>query len=96
MKTRELIGKLGPLVKKSQSDTRFGLGTCLTLRGPCQLENGAVYEGWWNIETDLREGQGKQIWSNGSIYEGTWLEGLPSGYGRLIGADGNYYEGQWV
>ena len=40
-------------------------------KGPYQLDNGAVYIGQWNKEGQ-RKGKGKQIWSDGSVYEGYW------------------------
>ena len=36
-----------------------------------------------------------QIWKDGSIYEGYWLNDQAEGRGRLIHADGDVYEGDW-
>ena len=44
----------------------------------------------------VRHGKGKQIWPDGSIYEGYWRDDQVEGYGRLIHADGDYYEGEWL
>ena len=35
---------------------------------PIKLENGAVYDGEWKGEQ--RFGRGRQIWTDGSLYEG--------------------------
>ena len=59
------------------------------------LETGAQYEGQFKKGTDLREGRGKQIWADGSIYEGYWADSKANGRGRLIHADGDIYEGDW-
>ena len=56
-----------------------------------RLENGARYQGSWNIDTNLREGEGTQIWQDGSIYEGMWSSDKANGKGRLIHADGDVY-----
>jgi len=60
------------------------------------LDNGAIYNGEWNKITNLREGFGIQIWSDGSKYTGKWVEDQTNGYGRLIHADGDVYEGAWL
>jgi hypothetical protein len=44
----------------------------------------------------MRHGQGKQIWSDGSVYEGYWKYGMANGKGRLIHADGDVFEGDWL
>lgn len=61
-----------------------------------QLENGARYVGEWNDATGERDGQGVQIWSDGSRYEGLWRCDKANGVGRLIHADGDVYEGEWL
>mmetsp|Transcript_39956 Transcript_39956/g.29462 ORF Transcript_39956/g.29462 Transcript_39956/m.29462 type:complete len:101 (+) Transcript_39956:290-592(+) len=57
------------------------------------LENNAKYEGEWLVGTDIRDGRGVQIWSDGSRYEGYWKANRANGRGRLIHADGDIYEG---
>ena len=59
------------------------------------LENGARYEGEWDANRDVRDGKGKQIWADGSLYEGYWRNDKANGRGRLIHADGDVYEGEW-
>ena len=39
----------------------------------------------------MREGEGTQIWQDGSIYEGMWYSDKANGKGRLIHADGDVY-----
>ena len=39
---------------------------------------------------------GKQIWPDGSLYEGFWHLDKANGMGRLIHSDGDVYEGEWM
>ena len=39
------------------------------------------------------KGKGRYVWSDGSIYEGGWENGMANGWGRLIHAHGDVYEG---
>ena len=66
------------------------------MREEIQMESGARYEGEWRLDTNLRDGKGKQLWADGSLYEGFWLDDKANGKGRLIHADGDVYEGDWV
>ena len=43
-----------------------------------------------------REGKGRQIFKDGSMYEGWFKNDQAMGKGRLIHADGDIYEGQWM
>ena len=67
----------------------------LEFRGMVTLENGAKYQGEWIKGTNIRQGKGVQIWSDGSKYEGWWRNNKANGKGRLIHADGDVFEGQW-
>jgi hypothetical protein len=46
-------------------------------------------------EEGSRDGMGKQIWPDGSLYEGFWDKDKANGMGRLIHSDGDVYEGEW-
>ena len=59
------------------------------------LENSARYEGEWLIGTQIRQGRGIQVWPDGSMYEGYWMDNKANGKGRLIHADGDVYDGSW-
>lgn len=59
------------------------------------LENLAKYTGEWLINTDIRQGRGTQVWPDGSMYEGYWVDSKANKSGRLIHADGDVYEGDW-
>ena len=37
----------------------------------------------------MKYGKDKQIWIDGSLYEGYWENNVPNGKGRLIHADGD-------
>ena len=39
----------------------------------------------------IPHGEGRIIWTNGSIYEGNFENGVAEGKGRLIGSDGTVY-----
>ena len=64
----------------------------LIKRGPYRLDNGAIYEGYWSAE-GARHGPGKQMWLDGSKYDGMWANDRANGRGRLIHSDGSMYEG---
>jgi hypothetical protein len=56
-------------------------------------KDGTSYIGDWN---GLKEGIGKQIWPDGSFYEGQWQGDLAHGKGKLVTVENGVYDGQWV
>jgi hypothetical protein len=40
-------------------------------RGPIEAENGIIYIGSWT-KVGMRQARGKQLWPDGSVYEGYW------------------------
>jgi len=40
-------------------------------------------------------GNYKHTYSDGSVYNGEWVDGFKSGNGKFTFVNGNYYEGQW-
>ena len=60
------------------------------------FDNGACYEGEWDVNTNKREGYGIQISIDGTKYEGYWKNDKMNGKGRLIHSDGDVYEGDWL
>ena len=76
-------------------DEDYEPGIVKESRNMMVLQDGAQYEGEWNLHTDHRHGRGYQIWSDGSIYEGYWKVDKANGRGRLIHADGDIYDGYW-
>ena len=40
-------------------------------------------------------GEGRKIFADGSVYEGSWIAGKPHGHGRVNYGDGSYF-GDWV
>ena len=59
------------------------------------IENGAKYFGEINPVNQEKDGKGKQVWPDGSVYEGWWRNDKANGKGRLIHGDGDVYEGDW-
>lgn len=74
----------------------YGTSEKLELRVEQETANGVKYEGQWIQGTQIREGKGKQIFIDGSLYEGWFKADRASGRGRLIHVDGDIYEGQWL
>lgn len=64
--------------------------------GPIKFQRGETYEGQINQELLTREGNGTQVWRDGSVYEGQWKFDQRHGEGRHIFLNGDYYEGEWV
>jgi hypothetical protein len=57
--------------------------------GPNKRERGSRYYGEVRGEQgEIREGQGKQLWPDYTLYEGYWREDKPEGKGRMIHANG--------
>lgn len=66
---RETYQKLGPF-------EMFDLSEC-EIPEPRQLEGGILYQGQW-VDGE-KEGFGRQVWPDGSIYEGMWQKGMAHG-----------------
>lgn len=49
--------------------------------GPILFPNGATYYGQINTKYQIREGEGTQIWEDGSIYTGQWFDDRRHGEG---------------
>jgi len=65
------------------------------MKAPIKLSAEVTYYGEWADDSNLREGYGRQIWSDGSYYEGFWRNDKANGFGRLIHSDGDVYLGEW-
>jgi len=52
-----------------------------------------LYEGDW--ENDMKHGKGYEILTNGSRYEGGYLNGKAEGFGIFTWPNGEVYEGEW-
>lgn len=88
----EIAQILGPFDYKDPQDKSVKR----EVRDTVLFRNGAKYDGEWNVETNLRDGKGVQLWVDGSKYEGYWKNDKANGRGRLIHSDGDVYEGDWV
>ena len=44
---------------------------------------------------DMQHGEGKEIWQDGSKYEGGYSMGKKEGHGVYVWGDGSQYEGHW-
>ena len=53
--------------------------------------------GYWELgaSNPTRHGYGVQLYDNGSLYEGYWVENQKSGKGRVIYNNLDTYEGMW-
>lgn len=70
-------------------------GVDVQQKGHIEIDNGSVYHGFWSDE-GLRQGKGRQLWPDGSFFEGLWMNDMSNIRGRLIHSDGSVYEGEWV
>ena len=80
-KTKAVLKEIGDFdLKKHQAEGAIPLEIAKKIarnptKGPvmlCKCDN-VVYEGqWWDKK---RDGLGKQVWNDGSCYNGTWVEG---------------------
>lgn len=52
------------------------------------VQNGNIYKGHWNTDTNERHGTGALWFVDGSLYEGSFCESVRAGYGRFIRYDG--------
>jgi len=53
------------------------------------MENGTKYVG--EFDRGMRNGRGKQVWDDYSLYEGYWKDNKANGRGRLIHPNGDVY-----
>ena len=58
------------------------------------IEKSGVYFGQFD-GPGHREGKGRMIWNDGSVYNGQWKADKASGWGYLILSSGDYYIGRW-
>lgn len=54
----------------------------------------AKYTGEWR--GNFRDGEGKQLWTDGALYSGNWKDGKAHGLGKFVHSDGDVYEGEWI
>lgn len=58
------------------------------------FQTGATYSGEWLH--GLRDGIGRQQWTDGTVYVGEWAQGRANGKGQLVHIDGDTYIGFWA
>ena len=80
-----------PFVEQDEDDELWH-GQDLTLKGPIEVEDKAIYRGQWSAG-GLRHGKGTQVWPDGSKYDGYWVMDRFHHRGRLIHCNGDYYSG---
>lgn len=78
---KEVYKKMGPFLIPEVTSLPKGQ---IIEKGPFRLTNGAIYIGQWSRDLRIRQGKGRQVWIDGSYYEGHWIEGKNHGIGRLI------------
>lgn len=86
-KTKEIASRLGPFKFDEEEHHNF------VSQGPVDMGNGVRYIG--QFSNGMRNGRGKQVWEDFSLYEGYWVDDRANGRGRLIHANGDVYEGDW-
>ncbi|GLI62853.1 hypothetical protein VaNZ11_005581, partial [Volvox africanus] len=59
-----------------------------------QFGNGDVYIGTWS-QSGFPDGEGKYTWRDGSVFEGSWKEGVRHGIGKYTWPSGATYHGEW-
>ena len=68
-KVQQIRNELGEF--DYDEETNHGEET-VEYRAMIELENHAKYDGEWIKGQDIRQGKGRQIWPDGSMYEGWW------------------------
>jgi hypothetical protein len=48
-----------------------------------------------NGNLNRKNGKGKMIYTNGDIYEGGFIDGMPNGKGKYTFSKDGVYEGEW-
>ena len=89
--------RLGPYILEWDAAGHIkGQVSTLELRKQVTEQSGETYCGYWNKETNTKEGYGQQLFQNGAKYEGMWKNNLPEGLGRYIYENGDYYYGNRI
>ena len=57
--------------------------------GPILMQDGTKFIG--ELMNGVRNGQGKQVWPDHSLYEGYWSNDKANAKGRMIHPNGEYY-----
>ncbi len=95
MVVEKLRASLGPYCVMWDGDD-VPEGTLQLRKAVVESKTRSVYVGYWNTQTEKKEGYGQELYANGSRYEGTWKFGEYNGEGRYIDENGNCYTGTWV
>jgi len=91
-----ILQQYGPFVYSNEAEELDMKFKARELRPKKRLTNNSHYVGEWQEGTDIREGRGMNVWSDGSIYEGYWRDNKATYFGRLIHKDGDVYQGEWL
>ena len=62
----------------------------------CNWCNWIVYHAKHIFSSKKREGYGKYVYTDGSVYEGEWFNDKKEGMGKYTYKDGTVYEGEWL
>jgi len=63
----------------------------------CEFNDGTVYEGEWDEDSDSPHGKGVMIFPEGEMYEGDFIKGRSMhGEGLYTYVDGSTYSGSFV
>lgn len=67
---------------------------CVEVRD-LELEDGSRYTGQIDKASQLKQGQGTQIWIDGARYVGQWNEGRACGQGTFYHTNGDIFKGEF-
>ena len=93
-KVLEILNNIGPFMIEEKEMSLVN-NTILIKMGPVIMENNVIYRGTWTPRGD-REGFGELFYTDGSKFEGFFLNDTMNGRGRIINVQGDYYEGELI
>ena len=91
-KVIEILKNVGPFMIEEKEMTLIKNEKLIKL-GPVIMENNVIYKGTWSSKGD-REGFGELFYTDGSKFEGFFVNDSMNGRGRIINIQGDYYEGE--
>ena len=91
-KVKEILSNIGPFMIEDKEKAILTSHKLIS-KGYVLMENNVIYKGFWSMKGD-REGYGELFYTDGSKFEGFFVNDTMSGRGRIINVQGDYYEGE--